>query len=210
MRTSTPTKTDRNRPRGATMTEVVLFHHAAGLTDGLRAFADTLRGAGHTVHTPDVYEGATFASLDDGLAHAREVGFGTLQERAVAAADALPTDVVYVGFSIGVMPAQQLAQARAVARAAVLVDACAPVEEFGERWPDDVPVQIHGMDGDPFFAEEGGDLDAARAFVAAVPAAELYLYPGDQHLWADRSLPSYDPAAAELLTTRVLDLLAAV
>lgn len=192
------------------MTEVVLFHHAAGLTDGLHAVADALRQAGHTVHTPDVYEGRTFTTLDEGLAHAREVGFGTLQERAVAAADALPADVVYVGFSIGVMPAQQLAQARAGARGAVLVDACAPVEEFGEHWPDDVPVQIHGMDGDPFFAEEGGDLDAARAFVAAVPAAELYLYPGDQHLWADRSLPSYDASATETFSARVLDLLAAV
>ena len=187
------------------MADVVLYHHVQGLTKGVVAFADELRRAGHTVHTPDLLGGRTFATIDDGMANAREVGFGVLLDRGVAAGEALSSPgVVYGGFSSGVMPAQQLAQTRAQARGALLFHACLPVSEFGERWPDGVPVQVHGMDADPFFAEEGGDLDAARALVAAPDQAELFLYPGKEHLFADSSLPSYDPAAAHLLMERVL------
>ncbi len=49
------------------MTEIVLFHHAQGLTPGIDAFADELRRAGHTVHTPDLYDGHTFDTLEEGL-----------------------------------------------------------------------------------------------------------------------------------------------
>ncbi len=187
------------------MAEVVLYHHVQGLTTGVVSFADELRRTGHTVHTPDLFDGRTFATIEDGMAHAREVGFGALLERGVAAAEGLSSGgVVYAGFSFGVMPAQQLAQTRADARGALLFNACLPVSEFGERWPDGIPVQVHGMDADPFFAEEGGDLDAARELVASTDQAELFLYPGKQHLFADSSLPSYDPAAAALLVERVL------
>ena len=191
------------------MTEVLLFHHAAGQTPGFLAFAESLRTAGHTVHTPDVYEGRVFSDLDAGLAHAKQIGFGVLHDRALAAAQELPDAVVYAGFSIGAMPAQQLAQTRPGALGALLFDSCAPVSEWGDSWPVGVPVQVHGMDGDDFFAEEGGDIDAARQLVATAPEAELFLYHGDGHLFADSSLPGYDPAAAALLTERVLDLLAA-
>ncbi len=189
------------------MAEVLLFHHAQGRTDGIRAFADELRRAGRTVHTPDLFDGHTFESLDDGLAYAREVGFGTVHERGLRAADALPVELVYAGFSLGAMPAQQLAQTRAGARAALLFHSCVPTSEFETPWPTGVPVQIHGMDADPFFAEEGGDIDAARALVESADEAELFLYPGDQHLFADPSLPSYDADAAGLLRQRVLDFL---
>jgi dienelactone hydrolase len=87
------------------MTELVLFHHAQGLTDGVRAFADDLRGAGHVVHLPDLYEGHTFATLDEGMAHVEQLGFDTIIERGGAAADGLPDDVVYAGISLGVLPA---------------------------------------------------------------------------------------------------------
>ncbi len=192
------------------MAEVLLFHHAQGQTSGFLAFADELRKAGHTVHTPDLYDGRTFTSLDDGLAYAREVGFGTRLERGVRTADDLSPELVYAGFSLGVMPAQQLAQTRAGARGALLLESCLPVSEFGSSWPADVPVQVHGMDGDPFFAGEGegeSDLDAARELVASAEHAELFLYAGDQHLFGDSSLPSYDAGAAALLTKRVLDFL---
>jgi dienelactone hydrolase len=185
------------------MAEVVLHHHVQGLTAGVLAVADEFRAAGHTVHTPDLFGGRTFATLEAGMAHAREAGFGALAERAVAAADSLPPDVVHAGFSFGVMAAQRLAQTRAHARGALLFHSCLPVTEFGERWPDGVPVQVHGMDADPFFAEEG-DLDAARDLVASTGQAELFLYPGGEHLFADSSLPSYDRAAAELLMERAL------
>ncbi len=187
------------------MTEVVLYHHVQGLTDGVRAFADELRRAGHTVHTPDMFDGRMFGTIDEGLAFAREAGFGALVQRGVEAADGLGPEVVYAGFSFGVMPAQQLAQTQPGARGALLVYSCLPVSEFGGAWPDGVPVQVHGKEADPFFEE---DLPAARALVDSTDRAELFLYPGDEHLFADSSLPAYDPAAAALLTQRVLAFLA--
>jgi len=188
------------------MAEVLLFHHAQGLTEGVRAFADRIRAAGHTVHTPDTYEGHTFETLDEGLGYAKEVGFGTVVERGVRAADSLPSGLVYAGFSLGVMAAQQLAQTRDGAKGALLLESCVPPSEFGTSWPAGVPVQVHGMDDDPIFAHEG-DLDAARALVAEVDDAELFTYPGNQHLFADASLSTYDADAAALLTDRVLGFL---
>jgi dienelactone hydrolase len=117
--------------------------------------------------------------------------------------------VVYAGFSLGVIPAQQLAQTRPGARGALLFYSCVPVSEFGGTWPDEVPVQVHAMDADPFFTEEG-DIDAARALVEQAKDGELFLYPGDQHLFADSSLAAYDAAATALLTERVLAFLAAL
>jgi dienelactone hydrolase len=189
------------------MAEVVLYHHAQGLTEGVQAFAAELRGAGHTVHLPDLYDGNTFETLDEGLAYARQVGFGTLLDNGVAVAGGLGEELVYAGFSLGVMPAQRLAQTRAGAKGALLFYSCLPVSEFGESWPAGVPVQVHGMDSDPFFTEEDGDLDAARALVESTDEAELFLYPGKEHLFADSSLPSYDEAAATLLIRRTLDFL---
>lgn len=191
------------------MAELLLFHHVQGRTPGFLAFADRLREAGHTVHTPDLFAGRTFDSIDDGMAFAREQGFGELVARGVAAAETLPDAMVYAGCSFGVMAAQQLAQTRPGAVGAVLMEACVPPEEFGGPWPDGVPVQVHGMDADPFFALEG-DLDAARSLVASVEDGELFTYAGDRHLFADASLASYDPEAAALLTERVLAFLARV
>jgi dienelactone hydrolase len=185
------------------MAEVLLFHHAQGQTEGFAAFADELRRDGHTVHAPDLYDGRTFATLDEGIAYARQVGFEELLERGVQTANELPEDLVYAGFSLGVLPAQKLAQTRPGARGALLFYSCVPTSEFGTRWPEDVPVQIHGMDADPIFVDEG-DIDAARALVESAEHAELFLYPGDQHYFADSSLPSYDESAATLLTQRVL------
>lgn len=191
------------------MAEVLLFHHVLGLTDGVRSFAASLREAGHVVHTPDLFDGRTFATIDDGIAHVDTVGFGTIVERGVAAADDLPARLVYAGFSLGVLPAQCLAQTRPGARGAVLMEACVPLSEFGGGWPAGVPVQIHGMDADPYFAGEG-DLDAAQALVEASPDAELFVYPGDGHLFADPVSAGHDPAAARLLVERVIAFLAAL
>ena len=192
------------------MAELVLFHHIQGLTAGLRSFADGLRAAGHTVHTPDLFDGRTFDTIDEGAAFTREDHSPDLDARADAAVADLPAGLVYAGFSFGVMSAQRLAQTRPGAAGAVLVDSSVPITgewRFGP-WPDGVPVQVHGMDDDPFFAGEG-DIDAARELVEIVgPSAELFVYPGDQHLFADSSLASYDAEAAALLTERVLAFLA--
>ena len=190
------------------MAEVLLFHHAQGQTPGFHAFADELRQAGHTVHTPDLFDGKTFGSIDEGLAYVKELGgFGQIMERGDQAAKELPNGIVYSGFSLGVVNAQKLAQTRPGARGALLFYSCVPVSEFGTAWPAGVPVQIHGADHDAYFMDEG-DVDAARELVASTDQAELFLYPGDQHYFADSSLPSYDPEATKLLTERVLDFLA--
>ena len=191
------------------MAEILLFHHVQGLTQGVVHFADKLRAAGHTVHTPDLFDGNVFATIDEGMAFAETLGFQTLMDRGLKVADGLPEALVYGGFSMGVMSAQQLAQTRPGAQGALFYYSCLPFEEFGAKWPDSVPVQIHGMDGDPFFAGEG-DIDAARALVASGAPAELFVYSGDEHLFADDSLPAYDKAAADLLTERTLEFLAKI
>ena len=188
------------------MAEVVLFHHAQGLTPGIAGFAGELRRGGHTVHTPDLFDGRTFDTIDAGMAYTEQVGgVDEMFERGARAVADLPAEVVYIGFSLGVLNAQKLAQTRPGARGAVLCYACVPTSYFGP-WPADVPVRIHAMDADPIFNDEG-DADAARALVKAAPDAELYLYPGDQHYFADSSLPSYDPEAAALLLQRTLTFL---
>lgn len=191
------------------MADVLFFHHALGHTDGFEALAQRLRDAGHTVHTPDLFDGHVFTTIDEGVRHAQQVGFEKVLERGVRAADDLPAALVYAGISLGVMPAQKLTQTRAGARGAVFVDACLPPSEFGGGWPADVPVQVHGMDEDPFFAGEG-DIDAARALVAEADDGELVVYPGDGHLFTDSSGPSYDAGATDLLIERVSAFLARV
>src|SRR5580765_6774981 len=181
------------------MAEVLLFHHALGQTSGFLAFADELRAAGHTVHAPDLYDGKTFAALDDGVGYAKQVGFDTIIERCRLAAESLPHELVYAGFSLGVMGAQMLAQTRPGAKGALLFHAAFPSSEFGP-WPEGVPAQIHMMEADEWALE---DLDAAHQ-LEAIAGAELFLYPGDRHLFADNSLPDYDEGAAKLLTQRVL------
>lgn len=183
------------------MTELLLFHHAQGQTPGFLAFADDLRAAGHVVHAPDLYDGRTFTDLDEGVGYAQEIGFGTIGERGRLAAEALPNELVYAGFSLGALPAQMLAQTRPGSKGALLFSAAFPASEFGDSWPSGVPLQIHMMENDEWAME---DLPAARELVETTDDAELFLYPGDRHLFADNSLPDYDESAATLLEQRVL------
>jgi dienelactone hydrolase len=182
------------------MADVLLFHHAQGLTPGVNAFADELRATGHVVHTPDLFEGRTFATTAEGVHHADEIGFDTVIARGVAAAEELPEGLVYAGLSLGAMPAQKLAQTRPGAKGAVLLYSTVPASYFG-CWPEDLPVQIHAKDGDPSFVDEG-DIDAARELEASA-GAELFLYPGTEHLFADPASPDYDAQAAALVLQRI-------
>lgn len=180
---------------------MLLFHHAQGQTAGFHAFADALRDAGHVVHTPDLYDARTFPNLEDGVGYAQEIGFDTIGERGRRAADGLPNELVYAGFSLGVIPAQELAQTLPGAKGALLFSAALPLSEFGTSWPVGVPLQIHMMEGDEWAME---DLPAARELAESTAEAELFLYPGNGHLFADSSLPDYDEGAAALLEQRVL------
>ena len=183
------------------MAEVVVFHHALGLTDRVRGFAAALRDAGHTVHTPDLYDGRTFDTIDDGMAYSDGLGGPmAIVERARAAVDSLPSEVVYIGFSLGVLPAQSLAQTRPSARGAVLCYAALPLGRWGDNWPatwpEGVGLQLHILDGDE-------DFEIAQGLAATVPGAELFVYPGSEHYFAE-----HDDEAAALLRQRVLAFLA--
>ncbi len=185
------------------MANLLLFHHAQGFTSGVQAFADDLRAAGHVVHAHDLYGGQTFRTVDEGVAHARSIGFDVLQQRSEQLAQDLPSDLVYVGFSMGCMPAQALAMTRPGARGALLLHSAVPLAEFGGTWPSGVRAQVHVMEDDDW-----GDVPEAKELAAAVPEVELFLYPGSAHLFSDRSLAEHDEAAAALLRQRVLLFLA--
>ncbi|MDO9495233.1 MAG: dienelactone hydrolase family protein [Nocardioides sp.] len=185
------------------MADVVLFHHVHGLTTGVQAFADELRAAGHTVHTPDLFEGQVFDTLEEGMAFSRTV---PVDDRASAAVEDLPAELVYGGFSMGVMCAQTLASSRPGVRGGLLLHSAIDPQWVGP-WPDGAPAQIHAKEADPFFIEEDGDLAAAEAMVAAHDGVELFLYPGDEHLFTDSSLAAYDADATALVMKRVLTFL---
>jgi dienelactone hydrolase len=166
----------------------------------VRAFADELRGAGHTVHMPDLYDGRTFATIDEGMGYSEEIGGPmAIVERARAAVEELPSEVCYIGFSLGVLPAQSLAQTRRGAHGAVLCYASLPLGQWGEnwpeRWPEDVRLQLHILDGDE-------DFEFAQGLAATVPGAQLFVYPGSEHYFAE-----HDEHASSLLMQRVLTFL---
>jgi len=179
--------------------EVLLFHHALGLTPGVQAFAGEISAAGHTVHTPDLYEGATFRSVADGVAHAKSIGFDVIMERGREVASLLRPGLVYGGFSLGVVPAQMLVQTRPGARGALFFHGAIPTSEFDGPWPAGVPLQIHTMEND-----EMGDIDVARDLAASIEGAELYVYAGDSHLFTDSGSADYDETATKLVMSRVL------
>ena len=75
------------------------------------------------MHTTDLYEGRTFTTLGEGIAHAEKIGFGEVFERGVRTVEGPPADLVHAGFSLGALPAQSLAQSRARGvRAGVVTD----------------------------------------------------------------------------------------
>jgi len=185
------------------MATVVLFHHVQGLTVGVLDFADELRAAGHVVHTPDLFEGRTFSKLEGGMDYAKSIGFGTILDRGVQAGEEFPSDSVYAGFSMGVMPAQKLVQTRPGAKGALFIHSAIPLSEFGGAWPKGVPLQIHTMERD-----EMGDVDVAQQLVKEIQGTELFLYPGNRHLFTDNSLPDYDDQATALVMARSLRFLA--
>lgn len=182
------------------MTEVVLFHHSGGLTAGVRAFADLLRDEGHTVHTPDLFEGRTFADVADGVAFAESVGEKVFATRAAEAVAGLPVDVVYGGMSFGAARAAERALARPGAGGAFFLYGAVDPSWWDATWPDAVPAQAHVAEGDPWREPEAED--ALVGF-----GGELFVYPCSGHLFAEAGHPDHDPACAELATERVLTFL---
>lgn len=186
------------------MADIVLFHHAQGLTPGVRAFADRLRAGGHLVMVPDYYEGRTFGSIEEGVAHAEAIGFARLIDRAVAMVQPLPSPVVVAGFSLGTLPAQKLAQTHRGVAGAVLLHGGLPPATFDSAWPAGLPLQIHVTEDDTW-----NDPDETEALIAE-SGGQLLVYPGTGHLVTDSSHPDYDPEVAEEILAQTLAFLEAV
>ncbi|WP_418276900.1 dienelactone hydrolase family protein [Isoptericola jiangsuensis] len=185
------------------MTEIVLFHHARGLTAGVRDLADVLGSHGHTVHTPDLFEGRVFDTVDDGVAHASSIGEDVLAARAAQATAALPTALVYGGLSMGAARAAEGVLTRPGARGAFFLYGAVAPSWWSATWPRDVPSQVHVTERDPWREPE-----AEAEYVTDVPHGELFRYPGAGHLFAEPDDPAYDAGAAGLATRRILGLLA--
>lgn len=184
------------------MTDVLLFHHAHGLTSGVHAFAERLRERGHRVTTPDLYGGRVFDDLSEGVDFAQGMGMEAVIAAGSAVADSLPHEIVYAGFSLGALPAQKLAQTRPGALATVLYHSGEPSDAFGCPWPAAVALQIHVTEGD-----EWTEMDALQGLVAEADDGELFVYPGSAHLFTDESLDEHDAGAAALVLERTLALL---
>jgi len=184
------------------VTHVILFHHAQGLTEGVAEFAQRLRDAGHDVVVPDLYDGRTFDTIDSGVAHAEKTGFDTIIERGEQAADAMPPNTVYAGFSLGTLPAQKLAQTRQGALGALLFHGGVPAAMFGSDWPATAALQMHVSAEDEWI-----ELLEVEELAENAGAAELFIYPGRAHLVADSSLSEYDEEIAELILERAIGFL---
>ncbi|PFG43158.1 dienelactone hydrolase [Isoptericola jiangsuensis] len=187
------------------MAEIVLFHHARGVTDGVRSFAEVLRGHGHVVHLPDLFEGQVFDTVEEGVAHAGVVGEDVLAERAATFVDRLPAGIVHGGMSMGAARAAEGVLRRPGARAAFFLYGAVAPSWWGATWPEGVPSQAHVSADDPWRETEAED-----EYVADVPGGELFVYPGSGHLFAEPGHPDHDPDAAALATRRVLELLDAL
>ncbi|GAA2096535.1 dienelactone hydrolase family protein [Brevibacterium salitolerans] len=182
------------------MAHVIFFHSALGLDKGVHAMADAIREAGHTVTTPDVYDGHVFDSTEKGIAYRDEVGFRTLTDRATAALAGVEGPLVAAGISLGAALAQRLGKKDPRTEAAVLLHAGG--ESRLIDWPARVALQIHHSVDDPWI-DEGGPENLLRSAARAGARAEHYLYPGDAHLFADPTKPDFDERSAELLSARV-------
>lgn len=186
------------------MSHILFFHSAVGLDDGVHAMAQTLRDAGHTVTTPDYYDGRTFDTAEQGIAYRDEVGFRTLVDRVNEAIEDIEGPVVAAGISLGSAMAQRLGKKDPRVRAALLLHAGGEAKPVD--WPTDCALQMHYSVNDPWI-DEGMPEHLLRSAARAGARTEHYLYPGASHLFADPTKPDYVKESADLMWDRVLGLL---
>ena len=188
------------------MASIVVFHHALGLTPGIEAFGNALAVAGHDVITPDLFGGRVFDTVDAGVVHAQTIGFETIAELGSEAVASIEGPFVVIGFSLGVLPAQKLAQGHPDVTAAVLCHSALPLGFFSDHWPPNVALQIHAGERDPFVEE---DREAIAQLIGAAEASDCHWYDTDAHLVADVTSTDYDADIAGLIVTRTLEFVAA-
>lgn len=180
------------------MAEIILFHHAQGLTEGLRTLAERLHAAGHDVHTPDLYSGVVFDRLDEGLAFASRIGHDAIEEVARRSARQYPHTDTVIGFAMGAFPAQLLAQEWSKVHHVTLVAGGLPPHELSGEWRVDVRLDVHVADPDDWVPP--GSLDPLMVHARG---SHLHRYRGVRHMFADPSSPDYDADAADLFEERL-------
>ncbi|MEV5883256.1 dienelactone hydrolase family protein [Streptomyces sp. NPDC052020] len=187
---------------------IMLFHSSHGLTPAVRSAADRLRGAGHQVWTPDLFEGRTFDTAEEGMAFQDETGKDELLKRAVlAAAPYSERQLVYAGFSLGASIAQTLALGDDKARGLLLLHGTSDLAPNASA--DGLPVQLHVAEPDPFEPDDW--LSAWYLQMGRAGAdVEVYRYAGAGHLYTDPALPDYDEEAAEATWRVALGFLASL
>ncbi|MFD3944573.1 dienelactone hydrolase family protein [Streptomyces sp. NPDC058579] len=182
--------------------DIMLFHSTYGLRPAVEAAAERLRAAGHQVHVPDLFGGRTADTVEEGMALQKEIGKEELLKRAIlAAAPYSERALVYAGFSFGASVAQTLALGDDKARGLLMLHGTSDIAENASA--DDLPVQLHLADPDPFESHDwltSWYLQMGRAGADV----EVYRYPGAGHLFTDPDLPDWDEAAAEQTWTIAL------
>ncbi|MFC8390062.1 MULTISPECIES: dienelactone hydrolase family protein [unclassified Streptomyces] len=174
---------------------IMLFHSTYGLRPAVHRAADRLRAAGHEVWTPDLFEGSTFDTVEDGMAYKDGIGKDELLKRAVlAAAPYSERGLVYAGFSFGASVAQTLALGDDKARGLLLLHGTSDIAENASV--DELPVQLHVAEPDPFETDDWLTAWYLRMGRAGAEV-EVYRYAGAGHLYTDPDLPDYDEEAAE-------------
>ncbi|QOV38955.1 dienelactone hydrolase family protein [Streptomyces ferrugineus] len=174
---------------------IMLFHSTHGLRPAVRQAADRLRAAGHEVWTPDLFEGRTFETVEEGMEFNERIGKDELLKRAVlAAAPYSERGLVYAGFSLGASIAQTLALGDEKARGLLLLHGTSDIAAGASV--DELPVQLHVAEPDPFETDDW--LSAWYLQMGRAGAdVEVYRYAGAGHLYTDPDLPDYDEEAAE-------------
>jgi dienelactone hydrolase len=174
---------------------IMLFHSTYGLRPAVHRAADRLRAAGHEVWTPDLFDGRTFDTVEEGMAYNEELGKEELLKRAVlAAAPYSERGLVYAGFSLGAATAQTLALGDAKARGLLLLHGTSDIAATASV--DGLPVQLHVAEPDAYETDDW--LSAWYLQMRKVGAdVEVYRYAGAGHLYTDSDLPDYDEEAAE-------------
>lgn len=192
------------------MAQIILFHHALGLTDGVRALAEQIAAGGHQVHTPDLFDGAVFGTPREGLAHVETLGgFDTIAMEGMRVAAQFPQASVVAGISMGVVPARKAAQTVPAFRACIDMSGFVPLNAFAPLWQPHTALQVHLASRDPWVTEE--DLPLARSLAASDDQPDaptvLFEYDTDEHLFMDSSVTGYDAALTETMVRRIHELL---
>ncbi|WP_335973764.1 MULTISPECIES: dienelactone hydrolase family protein [Streptomycetaceae] len=183
---------------------IVLLHSTYGLRPAVHTAAERLRAAGHEVYVPDLFDGRTADSVEEGREIADGIGNDELLRRAItAAAPHSEQGLVYAGFSVGAALAQNLALGDEKARGLLLLHGTSDIADGAAT---DIPVQLHVADPDPFETEDWLNAWYLRMRRAGADV-EVFRYRGAGHLYTDPDLPDYDEQAAEATWSVALDFL---